>query len=493
MTYVPTRDEMDPTARLWQAMGDLPSAREAEVAVLSACLQDPAAVARLDDRFGAVSPDDAANVFRSEGHRHLWRAMVAVTESDVPLDPLTLSSALERRGTLTDAGGREYVGFLIDAVPTAANVDYHARQVTEAARRCALIGTAVEAIGTALAPGGSLDAAGDILHRAAAPLVRQSDGGFTLAKHLVWPTFEAIEAVANGGAGGVLTGYPEIDDTFHGFRPGDLIVSSHASGNGKTAFMANVLANTCLEHGTTAGAILAEGTAQSFVQRLLAILALVDTRDIRSGAALRDPAQTRRMVEAGKLIASMDLHIDEAPLVTMSTIARRLRALKAENPALSFVALDYLQLVQGENGREGRARELDLIVNTLKGLAIELKIAIWALAQPDAKTVESRETPKPDLRDIAWSQAIRQAADFVLMGWLPHNYDATIPANEHRLEIEVAKGRDLPCYSFTLEWHGPHLLVDSAPRRSRRRRAEAAAREAGHADVIAQATEDRAA
>ena len=59
--------------------------------------------------------------------------MAAITERGDVVDPLTLAEELERHGELEGAGGKEYIAFLVDAVPTEANVEYHARIVKEKA------------------------------------------------------------------------------------------------------------------------------------------------------------------------------------------------------------------------------------------------------------------------------------------------------------------------------------------------------------------------
>ena len=57
----------------------------------------------------------------------------AISQQGTVVDPLTLAEELNRRGELDAAGGKEYIGFLVDAVPTAANVEYHAKIVLEKA------------------------------------------------------------------------------------------------------------------------------------------------------------------------------------------------------------------------------------------------------------------------------------------------------------------------------------------------------------------------
>src|SRR2546427_10356074 len=91
--------------------------------------------AMLLDQDAALKPDELCDdtMFYREAHRLLFRAMVALTERGDVIDPVTLRDELVRRGDLDRAGGMEYIGSLIDVVPTAANVDYHARIVRDKA------------------------------------------------------------------------------------------------------------------------------------------------------------------------------------------------------------------------------------------------------------------------------------------------------------------------------------------------------------------------
>src|SRR5256885_8777280 len=59
--------------------------------------------------------------------------MISLTERGDVIDPVTIRDELSRRGDLDRAGGMEYIAVLIDVVPTAANIDYHARIVRDKA------------------------------------------------------------------------------------------------------------------------------------------------------------------------------------------------------------------------------------------------------------------------------------------------------------------------------------------------------------------------
>ncbi len=104
-----------------------PFSEDAEQAVLSAMLMEEDAIITAH----AILPDPA--MFYSVAHQRIYGAMLALYERNVALDPITLSEELARSGSLESSGGKNYIGFLVDAVPTAANVEHHAKIVLEKA------------------------------------------------------------------------------------------------------------------------------------------------------------------------------------------------------------------------------------------------------------------------------------------------------------------------------------------------------------------------
>ncbi|HEV2181609.1 MAG TPA: DnaB-like helicase N-terminal domain-containing protein, partial [Gemmatimonadaceae bacterium] len=111
-----------------------PYSEEAETAVLGAMLMDQDAILRATEHV-----DDT--MFYRERNRRIFRAMVAIVERGDVVDPLLLADELARRGDLEIAGGKDYIAYLVDAVPTSANVEYHARIVKEKALQRRLIET----------------------------------------------------------------------------------------------------------------------------------------------------------------------------------------------------------------------------------------------------------------------------------------------------------------------------------------------------------------
>ncbi|MEJ2185520.1 MAG: DnaB-like helicase N-terminal domain-containing protein, partial [Gemmatimonadota bacterium] len=103
-----------------------PYAMEAEVSVLGGMLIDVDAVAK------AVEVVDDGMFYR-EGHRRIFRAMARLFQRGDVVDPVTVSEELKKTEELESAGGLPYLAELLDAVPTAANIEYHARIIRERA------------------------------------------------------------------------------------------------------------------------------------------------------------------------------------------------------------------------------------------------------------------------------------------------------------------------------------------------------------------------
>ena len=105
---------------------------EAETYVLGGLLIDPEAVE-------AVRSIIEPSTFSHPARRAVYRSMLAVVDAGTALDVLTLREALKQTGEWEDAGGAPYLSQLLDAVPTAANIESHARIVREKSLRRRLV------------------------------------------------------------------------------------------------------------------------------------------------------------------------------------------------------------------------------------------------------------------------------------------------------------------------------------------------------------------
>jgi len=206
-----------------------PYSEDAEQAVLAAMMMDTDAVMRA-----AEVLDDT--MFYREGHRRIFRAMIAITERGAVIDPLTLSDELDRRGELAGSGGKDYIGYLVDAVPTSANVEYHARIVREKSLLRRLIEVSTGIVGEAFEARSSAAELLDLAEHRILALSQQRGGTeFARLKELMWPAMERIEALQKGGKTitGVPSGFADLDELTSGFQPSDLVILAARPSMGK--------------------------------------------------------------------------------------------------------------------------------------------------------------------------------------------------------------------------------------------------------------------
>lgn len=427
---------------------------DAEIAVLAACMMGE--VGPVATAMSMLKEDD----FYNPRHKLLWNAMSELWGDAEEIDPITLSNAMRKAGTLEKMGGQEYIGFLVDAVPTAANVKYHAGIVLDHAERRAIIATATNAIESARSgkvKGRELAAnlSGDL----ATVATGSGAKGFIDVRSVIMPVLQTIE---DRGAGrippGVPTGYTAIDDHVGGFRGGELVVVCSVPAGGKTALAVNILLNAA-GAGHVCGMVSAEMSNEELTERCLGNLGLVDTTILRKGKLSKE--EWSRIGEAAEYLGKLPLHFDDAARPTIREIMARVKGLKAKHPDLSLVVVDFIQLIRG-NGKndEMMARMLTDITYDLKGLAKELGIAIIATCQVDASAVEKGETPKPRLHHIRWSQGIREGADMVAMLYRPRMYDPSAPDT---MEAFFEKGRGVPPFEVVMRWVGKYMRVENDP------------------------------
>jgi replicative DNA helicase len=419
-----------------------PYSEDAEQAVLSAMLIDQDAVLRAVE---FLQPD----MFYAERHRRLFRAMIGIAEKGSVVDPLTLSDELGRRGELDGAGGKDYIGFLVDAVPTAANIEYHARIVREKAilRRLIEVSTTIvaEAFEGRTTAQELLDEAESRIFQVAQ---QQTKDGFTRIKELLWPTMERIEALQRGGktVTGVATGFTDLDEMTSGFQPADLIIVAARPSMGKTAFTLNIAQHAAIEHSVPVAFFSLEMSKESLVQRMLTSEARIDAQRLRKGL-LRDD-DFPRLARAAGILSSAPVWIDDTPGITLLEMRSKARRLMAD-AGVGMVIVDYLQLMQGPANSESRQQEVSQISRGLKALAKELNVPVVALSQlsraPEQRTGDNK---RPQLSDLRESGAIEQDADLIMFLYRQEFYDGPTDKDgnslEGKAEVIVGKQRNGP-------------------------------------------------
>ena len=434
-----------------------PYSAEAEQAVLGAMLLDQQAAL---DAVGLLEE----GLFYREGHRRLFRAMRAITERGGVIDPITLRDELERRSELEAVGGVEYLSYLLDFTPTAANLEHHARIVREKGVLRRLIEAATGIVQDAYAAERLPD---DILDRAEQRIFEVAEArhreGFIRLKELLWPTMERIESAHGAGQSvtGVPSGFSDLDDKTAGFQPSDLVIVAARPSMGKTAFCLNVAANAAITKGTPTAIFSLEMSKEALVQRLLTAEARVDAHRLRQGA-LKDADYALLARSAGHL-SGAPIWIDDSAALTPLELRAKARRIKAEAD-IGLVIVDYLQLMRSSEQAENRTQEISAISRALKALAKELAVPVVALSQlsraPEQRGGEHR---RPQLSDLRESGAIEQDADVVLFIYRPEMYATETERDEleGQAEVIIGKQRNGPTGTVKLYFNKAYTRFDN--------------------------------
>ena len=437
-----------------------PWSQEAEQAVLGAMLLDQDAALRA-----AELVEDW--MFYREAHRRLFRAMLALTEQRTVIDHITLRDELLRRGELETAGGLEYLAELVDAVPTAANIEFHSKIVKDKAILRRLIETSTSIITEAYDGHAT---ANDLLDSAEAKIFQISqqrgDEGFTRIKEMLWPTMERIETLQRSGKAvtGVPSGFADLDEMTSGFQASELIVVAARPSMGKTAFCLNVATQAAVD-GFGVAVFSLEMSKEALVQRMLCAEARVDSQAVRRGS-LRDPDFTR-LARAAGILQSCPVWIDDSPALTLLEMRSKARRLKVEND-VRLIVVDYLQLMRSPEYSENRVQEISDISRSLKGLARELHIPVIALSQLSRASEQRGGERRPILSDLRDSGAIEQDADVVLFIHRPEMYqkeDSEGNSLEGIAEVIVGKHRNGPTGTVNLYFHKQFTRFDNRTER----------------------------
>jgi replicative DNA helicase len=416
-----------------------PYSPEAEISVLGGMFLDTDAIVKaieiLDD-----------SMFYREAHRRLFRSMVRLWERGAVIDAVTLSEELKTAGDFDVVGGTPFLAQLLDAVPTAANIEYHAKIVREKAVLRRLIETATTIIQETYESQGDVEDLLDVAEQKIFQIAQTHDRkGFVWIKEILWPTFEKIEQLQNNNSSvtGVPTGFADLDEMTAGFQSGDLIIVAARPSMGKTAFTLNIAQHAAISARKAVAVFSLEMSKESLVQRILCAEGRVDASRLRRGRLLDD--EYARLATAAGYLNTAPIYIDDTPAISVLETRAKARRLKADRPDLSMIIVDYLQLMQGPTRSENRQQEVSEISRGLKALAKELEVPVVALSQL-SRAVESRPDKRPMMSDLRESGAIEQDADVIMFLYRPEYYYGPVDKDgnslEGRAELIIGKQRN---------------------------------------------------
>ncbi len=424
---------------------------EAEQSVLGGILIEKDAINKVLEFLSSDGSD-----FYHNAHARIFAGMVNLFEKNIPIDAVTLTDQFKDSDALSSVGGISYIGEILEATPTAANIMYYARIVKEKSLLRRIISASTEIVTKGYE---GVDSAEDFIDYAEQKIFQISQDrakkSFFALKDIIKDTFETIEKLyeKKTHVTGVSTGFKELDKLTSGFQNSDLIIIAGRPSMGKTSFSLNIAENAAIEAGSPVAVFSLEMSKEQLVQRMLASRAKVDLQKLRSGH-LKDEDWGRLTTAVGSLYDAQ-IYIDDTPAQSVLEMRAKARRWKGEF-GLKLVIIDYLQLMRGKKNTDNREQEISDISRSLKAMAKELHLPVVALSQL-SRRAEQREMSKPQLSDLRESGAIEQDADVVMFVYRESVYkpcecpkELCTCGRRKGAEIIVAKQRNGPTDTIRL-------------------------------------------
>jgi replicative DNA helicase len=424
-----------------------PQSVEMEQSVLGAILQDNHALVRVLE---ILQERD----FYQDAHRWIFQTMVDLFQDNVPIDVLTVTERLRKKGRFESAGGAAYLVELVEMVPTAAHVLHHAQVVREKAVLRALIQTATMIVTESYEDAEDVDTLLDRAEQAIFEIgQRKTTAGFVHINAILKGSFRRLEQLYERKelVTGIPTGFTDLDRQTAGLQPSDLIIIAARPGVGKTALGLNIAEHVGVRVHRPVAIFSLEMSKEQLVVRFLCSQARVDSSKLRTGFLSRDDWPL--LTNAAASLSDAPIYIDDTPAQSALDIRAKARRLQVELGDLALIIVDYLQLMQMRGRTESRQQEISSITRSLKALAKELNVPVIALSQL-SRAVEQRKPPKPQLSDLRESGAIEQDADVVGLIYRDEIYNPEDSTEKGIAEINIAKQRNGPTGVIRLAFRG---------------------------------------
>ncbi len=205
-----------------------PQALDLEEAVLGALMIEKDALSSVVD---ILKPE----TFYKEAHQRIYNAILTLFGNSDPIDLLTVTQQLRKTGELEVVGGGGYVSELTFRVNSAANIEYHARIVSEQALKRALIAMSSTILRDAYEDTTDVF---ELLDRTEQSLFKISESNikknYADMSTIVRMALNELETKKNQeGLTGVPSGFTNLDRVTSGWQPTELIILAARPAMGK--------------------------------------------------------------------------------------------------------------------------------------------------------------------------------------------------------------------------------------------------------------------
>ncbi len=396
-----------------------PHSIDCEKSILGAVLLDDTCFHRLVD----LRPDD----FYLDAHRRIFAAMTALASTGNPVDLVSLTGELKQSADFERIGGSNYLGELVDFVPSASNVTYYLKGVLAKSRQRQLMSAARQILIDAGRSGADPD-----------QLIADAFGqlqGIGQAGEQTWLSLEEQarqyeQYIQTADETRFATGFPNLDAIVRGVAPGEVMMVVGYSGTFKSAFLHNLLLNGAMNTRKKALFFSLEMPATLVYQRTVQIALEQLTYYIESGYAGKKDVENyrQRTLDELKRIGADNLIVSPKPALSIEQVEHYTRQARAEFGEIGVVGIDYLGLMAAEHTKSEYER-ISYCAEQSKNMAKRLNLPVVVLTQINRS---SATTGEMETWSAKGSGAVEASADYMIGIQRDDNKDIIIKVMKNR-------------------------------------------------------------
>lgn len=427
-----------------------PHSIEAEQCVLSSLM-----LAGGDDKlFEATRRPLCRDAFFQPDHQILFDIVCALRNDRKAIDAVTVREELVKRQLLEEVGGTVYLGQCINALPSAGHGPHYAAIVREkyVLREC--VREANEIIQSAYQPHddqwGIAIAQRAVRAYSSLAATGVADRVHTLAQAMQ----EVFDELDSNKSPRIKTDLIELDSLIGGVPLGKFTLIGGRPGMGKSQLAKQIMRNVA-KTGMPVGLVTVEEDRRKVAQNCLSAGSGVDNNRIAYHQLMRDDKSA--LVDAFRRLARLPFYICDEP-VRLDEVEASVTMLALEH-GCKLIAVDYLQLIEGEGENENR--EITMVSRTLKRTFKRLDVAGLVAVQLNRGN-EMHGVRYPTLRDLRGSGSLEQDGDLILMlhreDYYHRDEEGYMPTK--KIEAIVAKNKDGCAGIVPLWFNGATQTID---------------------------------
>ena len=298
-----------------------PQAVDLEEAVLGALMLEKDALTIVIEILQVES-------FYKESHQKIYEAILQLFDNSEPVDILTVTNQLRKNGTLEFAGGSFYISGLTQRVNSAANVEYHARIVSEMAIKRELISIASEiekeAYEDTTDTFALLDKTEQRIFNVSEVNIRKN---YSDMRSMMREAIMELEAKKHhkDGLTGVPTGFTALDRLTSGWQKSDLVIIAARPAMGK-----------CLGKGTKV--LMYDGSLKKVEDVVIGDLLMGDDSTPRRVLSLARGRERMYWIRQNR---GIDYRVNESHILSLKR--SRTESYHKNGDVLNISVRDYLQ------------------------------------------------------------------------------------------------------------------------------------------------------